>query len=247
MEVHHPHHPTHKKNWKEYITEFLMLFLAVTLGFFVENYREHYIERQREKEFLQLILHDVDMDLVSIDTNLHYRNIRAEISSDLTRIFLEKSYLKDTGPFYYQSRRMNVRYYFERSDAGFQQLKNAGGLRLIHDQEIIKAIQKYEQLVATVDQFEEAEVVANVDYKNASTQVLDANVAVKMYNSNVSSYYSFTQPSNNPPLHSYDRDRLNTMMTMMHNVDRINYVIMHFEEKLKKEAFLLKKVIAAQY
>jgi hypothetical protein len=142
---------------------------------------------------------------------------------------------------------MNVRYYFERSDAGFQQLKNAGGLRLIHDQEIIKAIQKYEQLVATVDQFEEAEVVANVDYKNASTQVLDANVAVKMYNSNVSSYYSFTQPSNNPPLQSYDRDRLNTMMTMMHNVDRINYVIMHFEEKLKKEAFLLKKVIAAQY
>ena len=246
MEVHHPHHPTHKKNWKEYITEFIMLFLAVTLGFFVENYREHYIERQREKEFLQLILHDVDMDLGSIDTNLHYRNIRAEISSDLTRIFLDKSYLKDTGPFYYQSRRMNVRYYFERSDAGFQQLKNAGGLRLIHDQEIIKAIQKYEQLVATVDQFEEAEVVANVDYKNASTQVLDANVVVNMYTSNVSSYYSFRQPSNNPPLHSYERDRLNTMMTMMHNVDRINYVIMHFEEELKKEALQLKKVIAAQ-
>ena len=246
MEVHHPHHPTHKKNWKEYITEFIMLFLAVTLGFFVENYREHYIERQREKEFLQLILHDVDMDLGSIDTNLHYRNIRAEISSDLTRIFQDKSYLKDTGPFYYQSRRMNVRYYFERSDAGFQQLKNAGGLRLIHDQEIIKAIQKYEQLVATVDQFEEAEVVANVDYKNASTQVLDANVVVNMYTSNVSSYYSFRQPSNNPPLHSYERDRLNTMMTMMHNVDRINYVIMHFEEELKKEALQLKKVIAAQ-
>ena len=60
MEIHHPHHPTHKKNWKEYITEFLMLFFAVTLGFFVENYREHYIEQQREKEFLQLIVQDVD-------------------------------------------------------------------------------------------------------------------------------------------------------------------------------------------
>ncbi|MEY3921270.1 MAG: hypothetical protein RL634_1031, partial [Bacteroidota bacterium] len=145
MEVHHPHHPTHKKNWKEYITEFLMLFFAVTLGFFVENYREHYIEQKREKEFLQLIVQDVDMDMASIDTNLYYRSIRASIAEDLTNIFLDKSYLKDTGPFYYQARRMNVRYYFERSDAGFQQLKNAGGLRLIHDQKIIKAIQKYEQ------------------------------------------------------------------------------------------------------
>lgn len=33
MEVHHPHHPTHKKKWSEYITEFVMLFAAVTLGF----------------------------------------------------------------------------------------------------------------------------------------------------------------------------------------------------------------------
>jgi hypothetical protein len=246
MEVHHPHHPTHKKNWKEYITEFLMLFFAVTLGFFVENYREHYIEQKREKEFLQLIVQDVDMDMASIDTNLYYRGIRASIAEDLTNIFLDKSYLKDTGPFYYQARRMNVRYYFERSDAGFQQLKNAGGLRLIHDQKIIKAIQKYEQLIATIDEFEDAEVTANVDYKNASTGVLDANVIVKMNAGPTSNYYSFIQPKNNPPLHSYDKDRLNTMMTMMHSIDRINYVIIYFENKLKEEAKKLKATISIQ-
>lgn len=246
MELHHPHHPTHKKNWKEYITEFLMLFFAVTLGFFVENYREHYIERQREKEFLHLILQDVDMDIASIDTNVYYRNIRASIAGDLTKIFLDKSYLKNTGPFYYQARRMNVRYYFERSDAGFQQLKNAGGLRLIHDQNIIKAIQKYEQIIATIDEFENAEVTANVDYKNASTGVLDANIIVQMNASTTSNYFSFIEPLNNPPLHSYDKDRLNTMMTMMHNVDRINYVIIHFENKLKEEAKKLKSVISNQ-
>ncbi len=41
MEVHHPHHPTHKKKWAEYIIEFVMLFAAVTLGFLAENLREH--------------------------------------------------------------------------------------------------------------------------------------------------------------------------------------------------------------
>jgi hypothetical protein len=39
MEVHH--HPTvDKKNFKEYFLEFLMIFLAVTMGFFAENIRE---------------------------------------------------------------------------------------------------------------------------------------------------------------------------------------------------------------
>ena len=36
MEV---HHPTYKKKWSEYIIEFIMLFAAVTLGFFAENFK----------------------------------------------------------------------------------------------------------------------------------------------------------------------------------------------------------------
>ena len=57
MEVHH--HPRvyesrpqqHKNKWTHYLWEFLMLFLAVTLGFLVENQREHYIEHQRAKVY----------------------------------------------------------------------------------------------------------------------------------------------------------------------------------------------------
>ena len=52
MEVHHPHHPTHKKKWSEYIIEFVMLFTAVTLGFFAENIIEGIAENQKKKELL---------------------------------------------------------------------------------------------------------------------------------------------------------------------------------------------------
>jgi hypothetical protein len=45
MEVHH--HGHHPKKWKEYITEFIMLFAAVTLGFFAENIREHQVVNHR--------------------------------------------------------------------------------------------------------------------------------------------------------------------------------------------------------
>ena len=48
MEVHHHAHdpavPHHKKNWKSYFWEFLMLFLAVFCGFLSDYQLEHKIE-----------------------------------------------------------------------------------------------------------------------------------------------------------------------------------------------------------
>lgn len=55
MEVHHPHHPTHKKKWSEYLFEFFMLFVAVTLGFFAENFREHIAENNKKKVLLESV------------------------------------------------------------------------------------------------------------------------------------------------------------------------------------------------
>jgi hypothetical protein len=52
MEVHH-HPQVEKKNFKEYFLEFLMIFLAVTMGFFAENLREHYTEKTNTKEYLE--------------------------------------------------------------------------------------------------------------------------------------------------------------------------------------------------
>ena len=48
MEVHHHPDLHHKpKKWKEYFLEFLMIFLAVTLGFFAENIREYFSEAKK--------------------------------------------------------------------------------------------------------------------------------------------------------------------------------------------------------
>ena len=70
MEVHHPHHPSHKKNWKEYILEFVMLFTAVTLGFFAENLREHTIIKERLEQNKIAILKDLKQDALTIDSIL---------------------------------------------------------------------------------------------------------------------------------------------------------------------------------
>ena len=72
MEVHHPHHPTHKKKWSEYIIEFVMLFAAVTLGFFAENVREHKIMNERKDQNLFSILQDLKQDSIYLVSTIKY-------------------------------------------------------------------------------------------------------------------------------------------------------------------------------
>ena len=61
MEVHH--HSHHPKKWKEYVTEFIMLFAAVTLGFFAENIREHFAEEQKANDLIETVAKDLKSDL----------------------------------------------------------------------------------------------------------------------------------------------------------------------------------------
>src|SRR6186713_1839402 len=72
MEVHHHAHSERKK-WTHYFWEFFMLFLAVTLGFFVENQREHYVERQRAKEFAYNLIFDLSNDTSRLNYLSNYQ------------------------------------------------------------------------------------------------------------------------------------------------------------------------------
>src|SRR5512138_3643701 len=81
MEVHHHSHTADpdshrgRKKWTHYFWEFLMLFLAVTAGFFVENLREHIIEDQRTKRYMKGLLIDIRNNNFYLDSIIKENNI----------------------------------------------------------------------------------------------------------------------------------------------------------------------------
>lgn len=84
MEVHHHSHKP--KNWKEYITEFIMLFAAVTLGFFAENLREHQIIENHKVQNLTAMIDDLRQDSATIEKRVvEYRKtlVQFEAIKDL--------------------------------------------------------------------------------------------------------------------------------------------------------------------
>src|SRR5215467_8364072 len=64
MEIHHP--KVEKKSFKEYFLEGLMIFLAVTLGFFAENLREKISNHEREINYMHGIVSDLKADTSTI-------------------------------------------------------------------------------------------------------------------------------------------------------------------------------------
>jgi hypothetical protein len=89
MEVHHPHHPTHKKKWSEYIIEFVMLFAAVTLGFFAENVREHQIIEHKTYQNLESVVLDLKKDSLLIQERIkEYENATLYLEK-LNDLYLE--------------------------------------------------------------------------------------------------------------------------------------------------------------
>jgi len=56
--------------------EFLMLFIAITLGFFVENYRESLSDKEQEKEIIVSFINDIEEDIKELDIVIERREIR---------------------------------------------------------------------------------------------------------------------------------------------------------------------------
>ncbi len=56
-----------KSSWKKYAMEFLMLFAAISLGFFAENQRERWGETARGVQYAQRLVEDLDLDSIRME------------------------------------------------------------------------------------------------------------------------------------------------------------------------------------
>jgi len=147
MEVHHHpdlHHKT--KKFKEYFLEFLMIFLAVSLGFIAENLREHISDRSKEKEYIKAFIRNLQDDtarlkhVITVDTKqvngtdsfLQLKHVQLNVDSNRKQ-------------FYY----LAIKYFyssatFKSNDATLLQLKSTGDYRLIEKDHVADSLSKYD-------------------------------------------------------------------------------------------------------
>lgn len=143
MEVHH-HPKVEKRNFKEYFLEFLMIFLAVTMGFFAENIREGITDTKKEKQYMLLPQQDLKKDTAA----LHYsiRRLNRDFSSEdsIISLFAENKFGErddSTLSLLFITSGLSVDIAF--NDRAATQLKNSDAMRLIRHRDIVENILQY--------------------------------------------------------------------------------------------------------
>ncbi len=152
MEVHHHPDLHHKhKHFREYLFEFFMIFLAVTMGFFAESIREHYVELRNTRRYLESFKQElVNNKRAFVTADSAYNSVVPSLDS-VVRIFFEK---KENQDLYLMGRLLkHVKRVFNTSidNAAYQQMVNSGGLKNLDNQALMDSISIY---VGQIETFE---------------------------------------------------------------------------------------------
>ena len=247
MEVHHHTHdpaaPHHKKNWKAYFWEFLMLFLAVFCGFLAEYQLEHVIENSREKQFIKSYIEDLKLDTASMNRNLVYQKKR-KLQLDSMMNFLETQRIRgNEGNFYFLGRLLIRTQRFQTSDRTITQLKNSGALRLIRNEQAVDSIISYQKLVETILTNIADESDERRDVNPLMSRIFNPYVFDKMLDDN----NIINKPSGNPPLRSYDASLHQDLAYRIHQLKGSNRILYTRLTQLYKKAAGIIVFLQKQY
>lgn len=207
MEVHkHPHDVTHKKKWNEYLLEFFMIFLAVTLGFLAENQREHFAEHKQEIQYVKSMLADLQIDTAILHKQEGQLK-RRWTGCDSIAYFLRSENIKNFGAEIYYYGRV-VGFYKSRlflTSRTLDQLKSAGMFRLIQDHEVADSILEYDEEKKDYESRIENLLEVIKDVQDQNKLLFDTKVfeAATEYTDSFFSY-KYSNPLGNPALLSYE-------------------------------------------
>jgi len=211
MEVHHHAHdpaaPHHKKNWKNYFWEFLMLFLAVFCGFLAEYQLEHKIERHREKDYISLVIQDLKSDTADFKTAIRRWDRSTKSIDTLFTLLKGSDTNRNTSQIYYLAR-MVIQYHhrFNYNARTFEQLKYSGNFRLIKNATVADSITNYYQKMKFIDESRDLLNDRHTKLAEESNLIFDSYVFQTMVEK---SPFKISPPKDNPALMPHTAKELN--------------------------------------
>ena len=126
-----------------------MIFLAVTLGFFAETIRENMTEKNREKDYIAGLIHNIQNDTSELKGLISRNDLELRGIDSLMNISknnYENIAVQDS-IFYYAVQHTISLHLFEFNDLTLVQLRNAGGYSLIKTNKVADSIALYESKI----------------------------------------------------------------------------------------------------
>jgi hypothetical protein len=252
MEVHH-HPEVEKKGIKEYLLEGLMIFLAVTMGFFAESLRENINEHHHVKEYAASLYSDLKADTVELDKYLKRADFGAANIDTLMQL-LSAADPKDipSGKLYYYGLFGGMQLQYSPNDATLLEIKSSGSLRYFSNRAIRDSIARYDQKTQQFKALEVGDEGMYTEVRKARALIFDfkyndaANTVVQSIyiHYNRAKIDSFLKT--NPPLLSTNKVLFNQYIEMVRSRFLKN-VLAARAHRLRSEAINLMAMLKKEY
>jgi hypothetical protein len=144
MEVHHHpdlHHK--KKHWKEYFLEFLMIFLAVTMGFLAENLREHWSDKDRADIYGKSLYEDFKTDTSTLHQLITFSQSKIKHIDSLEGFLRAPRNQHNDSVLYATVLYLISTFQFDNINGTYEQIKSSGSLRFF-DQDLVSNLNSYD-------------------------------------------------------------------------------------------------------
>lgn len=246
MEVHH--HPNlhhNPKKWKEYFLEFLMIFLAVTMGFIAENIREHFVMKKHEKEYMVSLVRDLNNDITGMTKSEALVTEYINDADSIFFLFKNANYKNTSGDIYYLGRVLGFRNLWRSNDGTIQQLIYSGGLRLIENKSVIDSLQDYINNLKELSQILSLEDAEISEYRKAMSKVFSGFTLNDL--TDTKAERGLTWLNYNPDLHSTNKNDVNDLAVQIVIVKTYRIRQSRIMKVLQTQAASIIKLINKEY
>ena len=245
MEVHHHPH-VEKKNFKEYLLEGLMIFLAVSMGFAAESLREHLVNKEREHTYMASFYNDLSndqTDLQKLISNIVQQQILP--AKSLPRLFHKSTIHTEADSIYYAFRKLirqqGLRGYV--TDRTIEQIKNAGEMRLISNKQISDSLIDYYKDIVYTEYLQQS----LLGYKAKLWDNLPLVLRSEDYSRSVDSLNNVFIAPEHSYLLSTDPVNTNRLLIQVEEIGALSLSIKKSIEKILRKNSRIKKLIEEHY
>ena len=247
MEVHHHPQLHHKpKPWKEYFLEFLMIFLAVTMGFFAESFREHIVNKEREKQYINAFYEDLQSDQKDLPVLINSINKQQVQPGEFLPILFSKPSITTPADSIYYFLRKFIRQQGIKAfitDKTIEQIKNAGEMRLITNKQIADSLTNYYKEIIMIDYLQQSLLAMKSKLIDNIPLILKSAEYTTAINSND----EVIMPAHHVYLLNNDPLVLNRILIEVEDIRALSNTIKSEIELLLRENGEIEKLIRAKY
>jgi hypothetical protein len=238
MEVHH-HPEVEKKGLKEYLLEGLMIFLAVTMGFFAESLRENIANREHVRQLSAQLIQDLKTDTINLKHAITFEAVLVRKNDSLFYMLQQPVAKADKKKIQQLIHNCYYVILFHQSAGAFTAIKNQLHLKQFSESQIAKYIADYEsdlQILTALEKIQSDNVGHNLEsfFKlHFTPQNLYAMIHKK--------------PLVNGDMRDLTQNDLTQLSMNMEMIQGFNYDMINCQKELKTKAAKFIEYIRKEY